>query len=40
MYPKKAIDIISPIYKKLLEIEKEHNISASEALLTMSILKN
>ncbi len=31
--PQKAINAIAPIYKKLLEIEKEHSVQASEKYL-------
>jgi len=38
--PQKAINTIAPIYKKILEIEKEHNIQASEDYLLEFLEKN
>ncbi|MEN8302736.1 MAG: PAS domain-containing protein [Campylobacterota bacterium] len=38
--PKKAVKSITPIYQKLLEIEKEHNLQASEDYLLVYLEKN
>ena len=38
--PQRAINAIAPIYKKLLEIEKEHNMQSSEKYLLEFLEKN